>query len=80
MLAGLLLAARFITCVLISEGNCQISVKKVRELLKPFVFIHNLQVDKEAAGLGFEPRLTDPESVVLPLHHPALQSGAYCNL
>jgi poly-beta-hydroxybutyrate-responsive repressor len=28
-----------------------------------------------AAGLGFEPRLTDPESVVLPLHHPAIQRG-----
>ncbi len=24
-----------------------------------------------AAGPGFEPGLTDPESVVLPLHHPA---------
>src|SRR3990172_7339013 len=24
-----------------------------------------------AAELGFEPRLTDPESVVLPLHHSA---------
>ena len=24
-----------------------------------------------AAGLGLEPRQTDPESVVLPLHHPA---------
>ncbi len=24
-----------------------------------------------AAGLGFEPRQTDPESVVLPLHNPA---------
>ena len=24
-----------------------------------------------AAGLGFEPRLTGPEPVVLPLHHPA---------
>ncbi len=24
-----------------------------------------------AAGLGFEPRQTDPESAVLPLHHPA---------
>ena len=24
-----------------------------------------------AAGLGFEPKLTDPESAVLPLHHPA---------
>src|SRR3989338_6781658 len=23
-----------------------------------------------AGGLGFEPRQTDPESVVLPLHHP----------
>lgn len=25
-----------------------------------------------AAGLGFEPRLPDPESSVLPLHHPAI--------
>ena len=25
-----------------------------------------------AAGLGFEPRLDDPESPVLPLHHPAI--------
>ena len=24
-----------------------------------------------AAGLGFEPRQTEPESVVLPLHNPA---------
>src|SRR3989344_4949646 len=24
-----------------------------------------------AAGLGFEPRLMDSESIVLPLHHPA---------
>jgi hypothetical protein len=28
-----------------------------------------------AAGEGFEPSLTDPESVVLPLHHPARQRG-----
>jgi hypothetical protein len=33
-----------------------------------------------AAGEGFEPSLTDPESVVLPLHHPAKGNGAYCNL
>ena len=26
---------------------------------------------RTAAGLGFEPRLTIPETVVLPLHHPA---------
>jgi hypothetical protein len=25
-----------------------------------------MQEYKEAAGLGFEPRLTDPESVILP--------------
>ena len=25
-----------------------------------------------AAGLGLEPRQTDSESVVLPLHHPAI--------
>ena len=28
---------------------------------------------KMAAGLGFEPRHADPESAVLPLHHPAAQ-------
>src|SRR5205085_3646425 len=27
-----------------------------------------------AAGLGFEPRLTDPESAVLPLDDPALDT------
>lgn len=27
-----------------------------------------------AAGLGVEPRLEDPESPVLPLHHPAIQT------
>ena len=26
-----------------------------------------------AGGLGFEPRQTDPESVVLPLHHPPME-------
>jgi hypothetical protein len=30
---------------------------------------------RDAAGEGFEPSLTDPESVVLPLHHPAGQRG-----
>ena len=32
-----------------------------------------------AAGPGFEPELSDSESLVLPLHHPAKYSGAYCN-
>ena len=27
-----------------------------------------------AGGLGFEPRLHDPESCVLPLHHPPMLS------
>jgi hypothetical protein len=31
----------------------------------------------QAAGPGFEPGLTDPESVVLPLHHPARQRGVF---
>lgn len=32
-----------------------------------------------AAGLGFEPRQSDPESLVLPLHNPAKikDSGNY---
>jgi hypothetical protein len=31
------------------------------------------------AGLGLEPRQTDPESVVLPLHHPAGSFGFSAN-
>ena len=27
------------------------------------------------ARLGFEPRLTEPESAVLPLHHRAMRDG-----
>jgi hypothetical protein len=30
-----------------------------------------------AAGQGFEPWRTDPESVVLPLHHPAAKQNLY---
>jgi hypothetical protein len=30
-----------------------------------------LQGIREAAGPGFEPGLSDSESLVLPLHHPA---------
>lgn len=30
-----------------------------------------------AAGLGFEPRLADPESAVLPLDDPAIQRLLY---
>ena len=41
-----------------------------------------LLVKKMAAGLGFEPRLTDPESVGLPLADPAiylyLEIFSYC--
>ena len=33
-----------------------------------------------AAGLGFEPRLTDPESVVLPLHPPLLYEKVFQSL
>lgn len=25
------------------------------------------------AGLGFEPRIVDPESTVMPFHYPAIQ-------
>ncbi len=37
-----------------------------------------------AAGQGIEPRSTVPETVVLPLHHPAIASAValerlYCN-
>ncbi len=31
-----------------------------------------------AAGPGFEPGQTDPESAVLPLHHPAKNAGKIC--
>ena len=32
----------------------------------------SIQVAFLAAGLGFEPRQTESESVVLPLHNPAI--------
>jgi hypothetical protein len=32
-----------------------------------------LGIFREAAGPGFEPGLSDSESLVLPLHHPAMQ-------
>lgn len=31
--------------------------------------------DMKAEVLGFEPRLTDPESVVLPLHYTSMVGG-----
>ena len=42
--------------------------KKIKDLPngKSFVFV---------AKLGFEPRQTEPESVVLPLHHLAIPKG-----
>jgi hypothetical protein len=33
----------------------------------------NFAGNLEAAGPGFEPGLSDSESLVLPLHHPARQ-------
>jgi hypothetical protein len=33
--------------------------------------MHHL-AEREAAGPGFEPGLSDSESLVLPLHHPAM--------
>ena len=36
----------------------------------------NLQLEiRHVAKLGFEPRQTEPESVVLPLHHLAIPKG-----
>ncbi len=32
---------------------------------------------RKAGVLGFEPRLTDPESVVLPLHHTPVRKGTF---
>ena len=34
----------------------------------------------EAGGPGFEPRQADPESAVLPLHHPPIKKGYYTDL
>jgi hypothetical protein len=36
-------------------------------------FVLQKRVKQEAAGPGFEPGLSDSESLVLPLHHPARQ-------
>ena len=45
--------------------------KTPKTLGKPRVF----GVKSMVARLGFEPRLTDPESAVLPLHHRAVLSN-----
>jgi hypothetical protein len=37
-----------------------------------YVQLPVLQEIYEAAGPGFEPGLSDSESLVLPLHHPAM--------
>ena len=37
------------------------------------LFLVSLQGICIAAGPGFEPGLSDSESLVLPLHHPAIQ-------
>ena len=36
-----------------------------------------LRLDNQAAGEGFEPPRTDPESAVLPLDEPASQNDGY---
>ena len=49
-------------CLSISQLNC--------------TFLLQIEIFGEAAGPGFEPGLSDSESLVLPLHHPAkIQRG-----
>jgi hypothetical protein len=48
------------------ETNCKAPVPSPHSTCKLGIF-------REAAGPGFEPGLSDSESLVLPLHHPALQ-------
>ena len=43
--------------------------KRIREFRVFFCFEIHM-----AAGEGFEPSQTDPESVVLPLHNPAISA------
>jgi len=51
---------------------------KTKKRGQKFLFVHPLYVDLP----GFEPRLTEPKSVVLPLHHrslfPDLGLQIYC--
>src|SRR5215216_3233332 len=64
--------------------NCQISLSKgARQFSSGLVtsaFSLQNNIFWGAAGLGFEPRLTDPESVVLPLHQPILYEKVFQSL
>jgi hypothetical protein len=51
------------------SGWCQ----EARCVYRASYFIYSFAGDLEAAGPGFEPGLSDSESLVLPLHHPAMQ-------
>ena len=46
------------------------------KLLSEVFMIFGIRTKKMAARPGFEPRQTEPESVVLPLHHRAVRM--YC--
>jgi hypothetical protein len=48
-------------------------VKPLQAAANGGAFMPVLQGFPEAAGPGFEPGLSDSESLVLPLHHPARQ-------
>lgn len=45
----------------------------VRKMLRVVVVTYLQMIVFLAAGPGFEPGLSDSESLVLPLHHPAMQ-------
>jgi hypothetical protein len=60
----------------VSPGALVYSVMKSNSETMSIIFVFCLFAGISlAAGPGFEPGLTDPESVVLPLHHPARQRG-----
>ena len=46
-------------------------------LLRDSTFVRNFSVKKLVGGLGFEPRLAESESAVLPLDDPPAVAGTW---
>ena len=53
------------------EAEDEVSARHEHMFVKTTDVSNPARRTRTAAGLGFEPRLTIPETVVLPLHHPA---------
>jgi hypothetical protein len=55
----------------IRSPNDELQIQKAQDTLRSVRAVDAMM----AAGQGFEPRQAEPESAVLPLHHPAIELG-----